>query len=263
MVGGYAALSAPSVKAAPCVSENPPEPDSTPSESDETEITASPTPSQEPESEETNDNEEINQSAASENPEENEESESTASFESYTVKVKYVGNYIFSEPDFDSTPVSPMPVGTFTITEEITDKENNKWGKLKSGAGFICLSGIEKEISPVAIGEADRAFLESGKYTSYGAESPYTIPIVIQSTENLTKVTFVTLEIFDGEAGAGDVLMHWEEMEGNTFSVMWVEFPGDMSAYGISLTDEEGNFLRYEIYQSGKDGTVQAVNPDL
>jgi len=71
------------------------------------------------------------------------------------------------------------------------------------------------------------------------------------------------LEIFEGEAGAGDVLMHWEEMAKNTFYIMWADFPGDMSAYGVSLTDEDGNFVRYEIYQSGRNGTVQAVNPDL
>ncbi len=233
------------------IKEDKPEADSkVPSEkpSEEPEIIASPVPSKEPES-----------SSVSEKPEENSE---TSSFESYTVKVKYVGNYIFSEPTFDSTQVSPMPIGTFTIVEEATDYEGNLWGKLKSGAGFICLTDIEKEVYPVAIGVADKSFLESGKYISYGVETPDSFPIVIQSTENLTKVAFVTLEILEGEAGAGDVLMHWEEMPENTFYVMWADFPGDMSAYGLSLTDAEGNFVRYEIYQSGRNGTIQSINPD-
>ena len=220
--------------------------------SKEPESSSSPDPSKEPE---------VSQNQDDKKNEEKEETSST--FESYTVKVKYVGNYIFTEPTFDSTQVSPMPIGTFTIVEEATDYEGNLWGKLKSGAGFICLTDIEKEISPVAIGVADKTFLESGKYVSYGVETPDSYPIVIQSTENLTKVTFVTLEIFEGEAGAGDVLMHWEEMAENTFYIMWADFPGDMSAYGVSLTDEEGNFLRYEIYQSGRNGTIQAINPDI
>lgn len=193
------------------------------------------------------------------NSQENEPCESEESKKeeiNYLIKVKHVGSYIYSEPNFEKSPVSPMPVGTFTIVDEITDSEGNLWGKLKSGAGYINLSDINKEATEVSIGEADKEFLQNGNYISYGVKTEYSRPIVIQANENLSKVTFVTLEIFEGEAGAGDVLMHLEEMNENTFIVFHAEFPGDMTAYGLSLTDESGNFLRYEIYESGKDGTI-------
>ena len=47
---------------------------------------------------------------------------------------------IYKSPSYGSACVSMLPKGTYTIVEEKYDENNNLWGKLKSGAGWICVA---------------------------------------------------------------------------------------------------------------------------
>ena len=63
-------------------------------------------------------------------------------------KVTSEGHYIYSRPDYNSETTQILSLGTYTITEEQFDMNGNIWGKLKSGAGWICLEetlGYKKE----------------------------------------------------------------------------------------------------------------------
>lgn len=60
----------------------------------------------------------------------------------YTVQISSAGLVIYEEPSYSSDIVQDMPIGVFTIVKEYEDDYGNKWGKLKSGLGWICLDEI-------------------------------------------------------------------------------------------------------------------------
>ena len=61
----------------------------------------------------------------------------------YTVQISSVGHVIYEEPSYSSYIVQDMPTGVFTIVKECEDDYGNKWGKLKSGLGWICLDELQ------------------------------------------------------------------------------------------------------------------------
>lgn len=69
----------------------------------------------------------------------------TAAFEPYLVTVKVADLNIRKDATIDAQSVGYTGKGIFTIVEEKTGKVNKDgtvglWGKLKSGAGYICLA---------------------------------------------------------------------------------------------------------------------------
>lgn len=68
-----------------------------------------------------------------------------AVFEPYTIRVKVADLNIRTDATIDAQSVGYTGKGTFTIVEEKTGKVNKDgtvglWGKLKSGAGWVCLA---------------------------------------------------------------------------------------------------------------------------
>ena len=51
-------------------------------------------------------------------------------------------HYIYTQPSFESVCVQRLPAGIYTIVEEKYDQYRNLLGKIKSGAGWICLTDI-------------------------------------------------------------------------------------------------------------------------
>lgn len=76
----------------------------------------------------------------------------------YLVKIEKPGTYIYTDAGFDSAKKTEMPVGTYTIVEEKTVV--TKWGKLKSGQGWIPITTeVEKpvvESTPVKPSEPEK-----------------------------------------------------------------------------------------------------------
>ena len=67
-----------------------------------------------------------------------------AAFKSYMVRVKISDLNIRKGPGTDYDRTGYIPVGVYTIVEEADGKGATKWGKLKSGAGWISLDFVEK-----------------------------------------------------------------------------------------------------------------------
>ena len=67
----------------------------------------------------------------------------------YTLKINDNYHGIYSRPSYESSYVEDIPTGKYTIVEEQYDQRGNLWGKLKSDAGWICLTGIN-ESKPTA-----------------------------------------------------------------------------------------------------------------
>ena len=69
----------------------------------------------------------------------------TESFKSYTVKVSTTVLNVRKEPTTDSAVTTQFrDMGIYTIVGESTGKGATKWGKLKSGAGWISLDYTKK-----------------------------------------------------------------------------------------------------------------------
>lgn len=66
------------------------------------------------------------------------------SFEPYKVRVKINNLNIRMFPTTDSKVVDVIEPGVYTIVGEYDGKGASKWGKLKSGVGFISLDYVEK-----------------------------------------------------------------------------------------------------------------------
>ena len=65
-------------------------------------------------------------------------------FKSYKVKVSINNLNIRKGPGTNYSRVGYIPVGIYTIIQESSGKGATKWGKLKSGAGWISLDYISK-----------------------------------------------------------------------------------------------------------------------
>ena len=58
----------------------------------------------------------------------------------YLISVEANIYAIYKSPTYYSDYIEMLPKGTFTIVEEKYDENNNLWGKLKSGLGWICIA---------------------------------------------------------------------------------------------------------------------------
>ena len=67
-----------------------------------------------------------------------------ASFSPYTVKVSIDDLNIRSGPGTDTSKLGKCPRGKYTIIDEANGKGATKWGKLKSGAGWISLDYVTR-----------------------------------------------------------------------------------------------------------------------
>ena len=178
-------------------------------------------------------------------------------------QVKWVGTYIFGEPSYDGQVVQPLPVGTYTIVSERKDAEGNLWGKLKSGLGWIDLTAVRKFNAPVAVAEASKALLNSGRYTEHvDATGEYAIPVAIQACEKLTDISIYRCAFGDVEMVPSEKVTGYAQMNRGDVLVLWVEFPGDFSAFEISFRDSHGNTCRYQFAGNGRNSTIDAYPMD-
>lgn len=69
---------------------------------------------------------------------------SNTAFEPYLVKVSISDLNIRKGPGTNYARTKYIPKGVYTIVEESDGKGATKWGKLKSGAGWISLDYVKR-----------------------------------------------------------------------------------------------------------------------
>ena len=67
-----------------------------------------------------------------------------AAFQPYQVRVEITDLNIRTGPGTGYAKTQYIPVGTYTIVEEANGKGATKWGRLKSGAGWISLDYVKR-----------------------------------------------------------------------------------------------------------------------
>ena len=181
--------------------------------------------------------------------------ETTApAFREYTHRIEDPETMIYAGPAFLSGAVALVEeAGVYTIVEESLDRDGNTWGKLKSGAGWICLT--KPHLAPIYADYAAESFNAFHAYWS--DETDYITAIGFTPAEKLTDVRFGLLDWFETESWQmSEELYTIEEMDPDHAFLAQVVFWGDMTTYGISFTDADGEVRHFAVSISGKDGSL-------
>ena len=172
----------------------------------------------------------------------------------YTLRIEDPETMIYAGPAFLSGAVAMVEeAGTYTIVEEAQDRDGNTWGRLKSGAGWICLT--EPALAPIY---ADYAAESFNAYHAYWSdETDYITAIGFTPGEKLTNVRFGLLDWFETESWQmAEELYTMDEIDPDHAFLAQVVFWGDMTTYGISFTDADGAERHFAVSISGKDGSL-------
>ena len=172
----------------------------------------------------------------------------------YTHRIEDPETMLYAGPAFLSGAVAMVEeAGTYTIVEEAIDADGNTWGRLKSGAGWICLT--EPPLAPIY---ADYAAESFNAYHAYWSdETDYITSIGFTPAEKLTNVRFGLLDWFETESWQmAEELYTMDEIDPDHAFLAQVVFWGDMTTYGISFTDADGAERHFAVSISGKDGSL-------
>ena len=175
-------------------------------------------------------------------------------FTEYTRSIDDPETMIYAGPGFLSGAVElVVEAGVYTIVEEAKDADGNTWGRLKSGAGWICLT--EPALAPIY---ADFAPEDFNAYHAYWSdETDYITDIGFTPAERLTDVKFGLLDWFETESWQmSEVLYTMDELDPDHAFLAQVVFWGDMTTYGISFADADGAQRHFAVSISGKDGSL-------
>ena len=181
--------------------------------------------------------------------------ETTApAFREYTHRIEDPETMIYAGPAFLSGAVALVEeAGVYTIVEEALDADGNTWGRLKSGAGWICLT--EPALAPIYADYAQESF---NAYHAYWSDETDCITAIgFTPGEKLTDVKFGLLDWFETESWQmAEELYTMDEIDPDHAFLAQVVFWGDMTTYGISFTDADGAVRHFAVSISGKDGSL-------
>lgn len=172
----------------------------------------------------------------------------------YVLRIEDPETMIYAAPGFVSEVTALVEeAGAYTIVEEQTDADGNRWGRLKSGLGWVCLT--DPPLAPI---HADYAAEDFNAYHAYWSdETDYITAIGFTPAEKLTNVEFGLLDWFETESWQmAEVLYTMDELDLDRCFLAQVVFWGDMTTYGISFTDADGAQRHYAVSISGRDGSL-------
>lgn len=95
---------------------------------------------------------------------------------------------------------------------------------------------------------------EQGDIFFLGDESEYAVRLAFTAEEDVT-YQFCRL-IWERETYETDFIFTENTLKAGQTFVAQVDFPGDMTTYGIHVTDQNGSAQYYAVYISGKDGSL-------
>ena len=178
----------------------------------------------------------------------------------YIQKIKRPDQPIYNGPSYDNYQIGTIEkAGSFTIVQEHMDEEGNLWGKLKSGAGWVDLTQIQKENDTpplITAGIPSKALLQSGKYHHFVDDtSEYMVQTAIRVRETVTNVAIYDV-VMDYDNEYLQELFTLDTWQADVPIVVDVTFPGPGALYEIHFTDVNGKRHRYTLSESGRNGDV-------
>lgn len=182
------------------------------------------------------------------------EDPSASADSSYTIRIGDPDTLIYAQPAFKYGSVALVEeAGVYTIVEEALDADGNTWGRLKSGVGWVCLT--EPPLAPIHADYAEESF--NAYHAYWSDETDFITSIGFTPAETLTDVQFGLLDWFEREQYTmSEVLYTMDELDPEHCFLAQVVFWGDMTTYGISFTDADGEVRHFAVSVSGKDGSL-------
>ena len=178
----------------------------------------------------------------------------------YQQEVARYDQSVYDGPGYDYVFVGAIPEpGIYTIVEEFRDADGNLWGKLKSGMGWVDLTEIQSpdyESAPISANYADDGLLRHGNHHFFSTGNEYTVPVAFHAYGRLRDVELFVFEFGADGLIPGAVLFILPELTDAKPLVAELDFPGDMTTYGIRFTDESGTAHVCSIYISGRNGAL-------
>ena len=121
----------------------------------------------------------------------------------------------------------------------------------------VVYSNSSKETGDlISVDYADTTLLSGGSYHHYSDGQEYREAIVIEAASELNDVHFFQYEMNADGLVPGMDLYALSTLTEDKPLVVEVEFPGDLTTYGIRFVDDNGCSHSYRIYISGKDGSL-------
>ena len=143
--------------------------------------------------------------------------------------------------------------------DEVRDSEGNLWGKLKSGAGWVDLTDIEKvNASQLVLTAADLNYTPPEPYAYFGVPDAYTTAIIVHAYSDVREVILFYESALEFGFGTDMMFGYLPDMPADTPLVINIEFPGDMTTY-ILRCELNGQVYHYYLYQNGRNGLVELV----
>lgn len=178
--------------------------------------------------------------------------------------VHHADEPIFESASYDSNYLGVIgEAGNYAFPETALDDEDNTWGRLADGRGWINLSHVEaSKDAPMTAGFAWDSLRTSGNFQHFaGSTSEYAVDIVFTAHDTLTNVKLYSMVMFcamEIDAELSDIGTLTSEKP----LMATLNFPGDMSAYGIGFTCGDQEYF-YTVTLSGRNGMVefQPFNP--
>jgi len=175
---------------------------------------------------------------------------------------------IYKGPGYDYEKYGTVKIATgYTIVEEAVDYEGNLWGKLKSGAGWIDLTDSRNFDGVISLVTANYAHgINSPKQAHYYKPDvgEYYSLVDFRVTSPVTDVILYSLDFIGENARDGfgeayavrEVLHQLSILNPDSSYIVCIDFPGDLSAYGLQLTDSSGVIHKYSVFMSGRNGEL-------
>lgn len=183
---------------------------------------------------------------------------------SYLLTVNSHDELIFNEPTYDGSCVGTVrQAGVYTIVEETTDDEGQLWGRLKSGAGWLNLTRVaENNAAALLMTAAELTYEIDSPCLQATEPTQFSVAVIFHAYESLTNVRLYSLS-WDGETyEPAEPMYVAPKMDAETPMVAYLEFPGDLSMYGLSFTDADGAFHHYRIATNGRNNAIDFVPYD-
>lgn len=86
-------------------------------------------------------------------------------------------------------------------------------------------------------------------------DSPYKVQVLFRVNDKITDVSLFSI-IIGEQSDEREYIYHLDELDVGKPLLADLGFPGDMSSYGITFRDRNGDEYTYAISQSGLDGSL-------
>jgi len=166
---------------------------------------------------------------------------------------------VFTGPGYDEGFSDVVGrTGQYTIIDTEYDSEGNVWGKLKSGAGWVDITALNKRSSLIiSANYVDEELIQSKKYIEYNSTGyAGNQKFAIRAYKKIRDVKIVEATWGTNGMQDGEVLFTTDYLGPDRALVTNLSFPGDFSTYYVYFKDDANNQRKFTITQSLRNGEL-------